>query len=57
MWPMAAPLTTALEMGLNKPYLAKAEPLACLPCKLIVGSAVLCVESLLIRAACPVEFK
>lgn len=55
--PMAGPLTTALEMGLNKPYLAKAEPLACLLCKLIAGSAVLCVESLLIRAAGPVEFK
>lgn len=53
---MVAALRTALEIGLNKPYLSTAGPLACLLCKLIVGSVVLC-ESLLIRAASLFEFK
>lgn len=45
--PMAAPLRTALEIGLNKPYLAKAEPLACLLCKLITTlRRVVCCASL-----------
>lgn len=47
--PMAAPLRTALKIGLNKPYLAKAEPLACLLCKLITGSVVLCVVRVFIN--------
>lgn len=44
-----ARLRTALEIGLNKPYLAKAEPLACLLCKLIAGSVVLCVVQVFIN--------